>query len=96
MLGLVENIFYVWPQYVALVDNFIEWVDTIENFSKTELYYTETYDSLADSLEDKIYIIAHNIHNHIQTLPSRYDKRHQLILDALTTIPHILRETIYF
>ena len=95
-LGLVEHIFYIWPQYITLVDNFIKWVDTVENFSETELYYTETYDSLAESLEDQIYIIAHNIHKCIQTVPSRYYKRHRLILDALTTIPHILRETTYF
>ena len=60
------------------------------------MYYTETYDLLADSLEDQIYIIAHNIHKQIQTIASRYYKRHRLILDALTTIPHILRDTIYF
>ena len=76
-LGLVEHIFYIWPQYTTLVDNFIEWVDTVENFSDAELYYTQTYDSLADSLEDQIYTIANNIHKHIQTIPSRYYKRHQ-------------------
>ena len=61
-LDLVEHIFYIWPQYITLVGNFIEWVDTVENFSDTELYYTETYNSLADSLEDQIYIVANNIH----------------------------------
>ena len=51
---------------------------------------------MADCLENQIYIVANNIYKHIQTIPSRYYKRHKLILDALTTIPHILRETIYF
>ena len=60
------------------------------------MYYTETYDLLADSLEDQIYIIAHNIHKRIQTVASRYYKRHRLILDALTTILHLLQETTYF
>ena len=54
------------------------------------------HDSLADSLEDQIYIVAYNIHKHIQTIPSRYYKRHRLIVDALMTILHILKETIYF
>ena len=71
---LVENIFYLWPQYIALVNNSIEWADDIENFSKAELYYTETYNSLADSLEDQIYVIAHNIHIRIQVVASRYYK----------------------
>ena len=75
-LGQVEHISYIWPQYTTLVDNFIEWVDTVENFSDTELYYTQIYDSLADSLEDQIYTVANNIHKCIQTIPSRYYKRH--------------------
>ena len=58
--------------------------------------HKQTYDSLADSLEDQIYIIAHNIHKCIQIIASKYYKRHILILDALTTISHILREIIYF
>ena len=56
----------------------------------------QTYNSLADSLEDEIYIIAHNTHKHIQIVASKYYKRHRLILDALMTISHILREIIYF
>ena len=63
---------------------------------EAEVYYTKIYDLLADSLEDQIYIIAHNINKRIQTVASRYYKRHRLILDALTTIPNIQRETIYF
>ena len=78
-VNLVENIFYIWPQYIALVNRFIEWADQIEIFTEAEVYYTETYDLLVDSLEDQIYIIEHSIHK---------------MLDALTTIPHIPRETI--
>ena len=95
-VNLVENIFYIWPQYIALVNSFIEWADQIEISMEAEVYYTKTYDLLADSLEDQIYIIAHNIHKRIETVASRYYKRHRLILDTLTTILHILRETIYF
>ena len=95
-VNLVENIFHIWPQYIVLVDSFIEWADKTKNFSRAELYYTENYDLLADSLEDQIYTIANNIHKRIQTVSSRYYKRHRLILNDLTTIPHILRETIYF
>ena len=65
-------------------------------FTEAELYYTQTYDSLADSLEDQIYITACNIYKHTQIVASKYYKRHRLILDALTTISHILREIIYF
>ena len=95
-VNLVQDIFYLWPQYIDLVDHFIEWADQTENFTEAELYYTQTYDSLADSLEDQIYIIAHNIHKCIQIVASKYYKRHRLILDALTTISYILREIIYF
>ena len=95
-VNLVQGIFYLWPQYIDLVNHFIEWADQTENFTKAELYYIQTYDSLADSLEDQIYIIACNIHKHIQIVASKYYKRQRLILDALTTISHILREIIYF
>ena len=57
-VNLVENIFHIWPQYIALVNSFIEWADQIEIFTEAEVYYTETYNLLADSLEDQIYIIA--------------------------------------
>ena len=50
-IDLAESKFCIWPQYIVLVDNFIGWADNIENFSEAELYYTETYDLLADSLE---------------------------------------------
>ena len=58
----MENVFHIWPQYTALVNSFIEWADQIEIFTEAEVYYTKTYDLLADSVEDQIYIIAHNIH----------------------------------
>ena len=81
-VNLVENIFYIWPQYIALVNTFIGWVDQIEIFMEAEVYYTETYDLLADSLEDQIYLIEHSIHKRIQIVASRYYKRHRLILDT--------------
>ena len=74
-VNLVENIFYIWPQYIALGNSFIEWADQTENFSEPKVYYTETYDLLADSLEDQIYTVVHNIHKWIQTVASRYYKR---------------------
>ena len=70
-VNLVENIFYIWLQYIALVNTFIEWADQIEIFTEPEVYYTETYDLLADSLEDQIYIIEHNIHKRMQIVASR-------------------------
>ena len=28
-VNVVENIFHIWPQYMALVNSFIEWADQI-------------------------------------------------------------------
>ena len=48
-VNLVQDIFYLWPQYIDLVNHFIEWADQTENFTEAKLYYTQTYGSLDDS-----------------------------------------------